>query len=65
MRHDPSLLQQVREALRQAARSLQDLKMLSAERDPDIARLMEELRSAIPNHEEGIHSTAGRDELRV
>ncbi|HEX6803199.1 MAG TPA: hypothetical protein VF133_05915 [Terriglobales bacterium] len=46
MRRDKSLQKMLRAALRQAARSLESLKLVRADDDPKIARLMEELRSA-------------------
>jgi capsule polysaccharide export protein KpsE/RkpR len=51
MRHDSSLMQQLRDALWQAASKLQSLKMTRAEDNPDVARLIRELRSAIPQIE--------------
>jgi hypothetical protein len=46
MRRDKSLQKMLRAALRQAARNLESLKLVRADDDPKIARLMEELRSA-------------------
>jgi hypothetical protein len=46
MRRDKSLQKMFRAALRQAARNLESLKLVRADADPKIARLMEELRSA-------------------
>lgn len=44
-------MQQLRDALWQAASKLQSLKMTRAEDNPDVARLIRELRSAIPQIE--------------
>jgi len=51
MRHESSLMQKVRDALRQAASNLQNLKMNRADEDQNVARLILELRSAIPEPE--------------
>lgn len=52
MRHDPELLQNLRDAAKQAVRNLQSLKLIRADQDAEVARLIEELRSAIPTDDE-------------
>lgn len=46
MRRDPSIFKMLREALQQAARNLQSLKMVRPDDDPDLARLKHELLAA-------------------
>lgn len=52
VRHDPELLQNLRDAAKQAVRNLQSLKLIRADQDAEVARLIEELRSAIPTDDE-------------
>jgi hypothetical protein len=49
MRHDSSFWERVQDSLRQAVSNLLSLKMIRVEDDAHVARLLEELRSAIPN----------------
>jgi hypothetical protein len=47
MKSDPSFLRTLRDALRQATRDLDSLKLKSADGTPQVSRLRRELRSAI------------------
>ncbi len=47
MKPDPSFLRTLREALRQATRNLDSLKLKKADETPEVSRLRRELRSAI------------------
>lgn len=51
MRHDTAFLQSLRDALRQAAHNLQNLKLIKPDTDVEVRRLMEELRSVVPMDE--------------
>jgi len=45
---ETSFLQTLRDAMQQAVRNLENLKLVRPGEDPKIERLMRELRSAIP-----------------
>lgn len=47
MARDASLANQVKEALKQAAHDLDNLKLIRPDRDTQVAQLRDELRSAI------------------
>lgn len=51
MRHDAAFLQSLRDALRQAARNLQNLKLMKPDTDAEVRQLMEELRAVVPTDE--------------
>lgn len=51
MRHDAAFLQSLHNALRQAARDLQNLKLVKPDSDAEVRRLMEELRAVVPMDE--------------
>lgn len=51
MRHDAAFLQSLRDALRQAARNLQNLKLIKPDTDAEVRQLMEELRGVVPTDE--------------
>ena len=48
MRHDAAFLESLRDALRQAARNLQTLKLIKPDTDEEVRRVMQELRAVIP-----------------
>ena len=52
MRPDSSLMRSVREALRRAARNLEELKMMNPDEDPELARLKAELSTAASQHDD-------------
>ena len=52
MRHDSQLLGQVRDAMRRSIRNLENLRIIRPDNDPEVARLLNELRTSIGNHEE-------------
>lgn len=47
MARDASLANQVKEALKQAADDLDNLKLVRPDQEPEVAQLKDELRSAI------------------
>lgn len=51
MRHDAAFLQSLRAALRQAARNLQNLKLIKPDTDAEVRQLLEELRAIVPTDE--------------
>ncbi len=52
MRRDSSLIRSLREAVRRAARNLDDLKMVNPEKDPELARLKAELSAAASQYDD-------------
>ena len=52
MRHNASLLKDLRDAVRNAARNLEGLKLVNPGREPDVGRIVNELRSFIPDPNE-------------
>jgi hypothetical protein len=61
MSRDPSLLRALRDAVRQAARSLETLKLLRPDDDPRIERLLRELRAASASEQEPRRETLSAD----
>lgn len=51
MRHDTAFLKSLRDALRQAAHDLQNLKLIKPDTDAEVRRLLEELRAVVPMDE--------------
>ena len=51
MRHDAAFLESLRDAMRQAARNLQDLKLIKPDTHAEVRQLMEELRAVDPTDE--------------
>jgi hypothetical protein len=54
MRHDPTIIASLREAVRQAIRNLESLKMVRPnDDDPELAKLMHVLQKDIRRADEG------------
>ena len=55
MRHDPTVIASLREAVRQAIGNLRNLKMVRPnDDDPEVAKLMQELQPEVrPSKDEG------------